>query len=201
MLRWRSSAPTTVAQRIIDLHRRHAAAVCNVFDGAIRNNAAKLRDGSLPADCLLSLVVGQGAEDPTYPAPRQATVTLAASAQEIRTSIDEVGKRVIFERWGEIRGVGAELLMALATPFREARKNELAPEHYPFLKSSKLMRQLKCEENEALRRRILRARNAIKKLAKNAGDLEPPMDAVIESSQWHGYRLNPDRVRLIALKL
>jgi hypothetical protein len=114
-------------------------------------------------------------------------------------SINDIAKRVIFERWGEMKGAGAELVIALAAPFREARQNELAPERYPFLESAKLMGQLKCAESDVLRRRILRARKAIKKLAKNAGDLEPPMDAVIESSQWHGYRLNPDRVRLVAI--
>ena len=53
-------------------------------------------------------------------------------------SIDEVGKRVVFERWGEIKGVGAELLIALAAPFREARQSELAPEQYPYLTKQKL---------------------------------------------------------------
>jgi hypothetical protein len=50
-----------------------------------------------------------------------------------------------------------------------------------------------------LRRRVLRCRNEIDKLAKAADDHNVPMNAVIESSQWHGYRLNPDRVRLVAL--
>jgi hypothetical protein len=27
----------------------------------------------------------------------------------------------------------------------------------------------------------------------------PPLDAVIESHQWRGYRLNPDLIRLVAL--
>ncbi len=189
----------TVARRIYELHRRHAAAVCRVFNSGVDANKADIRTGRLPPDCLLSLVVGQRSEFTSYPAPERAPKMAEEPLQEIRMSIDEVGKRVVFERWGEILGAGAELLIALAAPFREARQNELAPERYPFLKSSKLMRQLKCEENEALRRRILRARNQIKKLAKIACDLEPPMDAVIESSQWHGYRLNPDRVRLVAL--
>jgi hypothetical protein len=102
-------------------------------------------------------------------------------------SIDDSGKRVIFEQWGEIRGVGAELLITLAAPFREASKNELPPERYPYLETSNLERQLNCGSGEALRRRILRCRNEIKKLAKTAGEPEPPLGAVIESSQWRGY--------------
>jgi hypothetical protein len=45
-----------VAERIFDLHRRHAAAVCRVFDGAISSYAAELREGSLPPSSLLPLV-------------------------------------------------------------------------------------------------------------------------------------------------
>ena len=55
------SPPSTVARRIFELHRRHAAAVCNVFDDGVDANKAEIRNGSLPADCLVSLVVGQGA--------------------------------------------------------------------------------------------------------------------------------------------
>ena len=51
-----------------------------------------------------------------------------APLQEIRMSVDEVGKRVVFQRWGEIKGVGAELLIVLAAPFREAREAEVPPE-------------------------------------------------------------------------
>ena len=124
----------------------------------------------------------------------------AAPVQEIQISIDEDGKRVIFEGWGEIPGAGAELLIALAAPFHEARQRELAPEQYPYLKTQKLKLQLDCGSDEVLRRRVRRCRNAIKKLAEEADNPELPMDAVVESSQWHGYRLNPDRVRLIAYK-
>ena len=114
-------------------------------------------------------------------------------------SIDEIGKRVVFERGREIKGVSAELLIALAAPFREAWKGELAPEAYPYLTKEKLAGQLNCKSDEVLRRRVLRCRNAIKSLAEQAGDPELSIDAVIENSQWHGYRLNPDRVRLFLL--
>jgi hypothetical protein len=113
-------------------------------------------------------------------------------------SVDEVDKCVAFEGWGEIKGVGAELLIALAAPFRQARERELAPEEYPYLDKEKLKRGLNCESEAVLRRRVLRCRKEINKLARSADD-HVPMNAVIESSQWHGYRLNPDRVRLVAL--
>jgi hypothetical protein len=96
--------------------------------------------------------------------------------------------------------VSVLLLITLAAPFREAREAEVAPEKYPFLITQKLERQLKCESDEVLRRRVNRCRNAINKLAVEAGNPELPIDAVIENSPWHGYRLSPDRVKLIALQ-
>jgi 7-cyano-7-deazaguanine synthase in queuosine biosynthesis len=189
----------TVARRIYELHRRHAAAICRVFDAGFDANKADIRNGSLPPDCLLSLVVGQRSDITSYPAPTSIPKTPEAVPPEIRMSIDDVRKRVVFERWSEIKGVSAELLIALAAPFREGRERELAPEEYSYLNKETLMRQLKCKSDEVLRRRVLRCRNAINKLAKQAGAPEPPIDAVIENSQWHGYRLNPDRVRLVNL--
>ena len=122
----------TVARRIFELHRRHAAAVCRVFDAGVDANKADIRNGSLPADCLLSLVVGQRSEVTSYPAPATAPTMAEAPLQEIRMSVDEVGKRVVFERWGEIQGVGAELLIALAAPFREAREVSWRPKNIPI---------------------------------------------------------------------
>ena len=61
------------------------------------------------------------------------------------------------------------------------------------------MTQTRCDTDETLRRRVLRCRNKIEELAKSAGDPPPSLDGVIENSQRHGYRLNPDRVRLVAV--
>jgi hypothetical protein len=187
-----------VARRIFELHRRHAAAVCRVFDAGFDANKENFRNRSLLPDCLL-LLVGQRSEDTSYPASTRTPTLAETPLQEIRMSVDDVGKCVVFEGWGEIKGVGAELLIALAAPFRQSRERELAPEEYPYLNKEKLMRGLNCESEEALRRQVLRCRDKIKKLAESADDHNVPMNAVIENSPRHGYRLNPDRVRLIAL--
>ena len=188
-----------VARRIYELYQRHAAAICRVFDAGVDANKADIRNGSLPPDCLVSLIIGQRSEVTSYPASASGPKMAAAPLQEIRISIDEVGKRVIFERWGEMKGVGAKLLIALAASFRSAQKSKLALENYPYLPTQTLARQLKCE-SEILRRQVLRFRNEIKRRSAETGDPELPIDAIIESNQWHGYRLNPDRVKLIALQ-
>jgi hypothetical protein len=46
-----------VAHHIFDLYRRHAAAVCRVFDNATAEYASALRERSLNASCLLFLVL------------------------------------------------------------------------------------------------------------------------------------------------
>jgi hypothetical protein len=78
-------------------------------------------------------------------------------------------------------------------------RNKLVPEGYPFLKASELMRQISCKSYETLRRQIFRCRNKIGELASNAGDPTPSLDAVLENNKWHGYRLNPDRIRIVAI--
>ena len=157
---------STVAERIFDLHRRHAAAVCKVFDEGISRHRAALREGKLPPSCLLSLIVSQRASDvdAAYPEHVPSVKPTIAARPEIRMAIDE-----------------------------------LAPEKYPYLSTQTMARQLKCESG-LLRRQVLRFRNEINRRAEKAGDPELPVDAVIESSQGYGYRLNPDRVKLIALQ-
>ena len=55
------------------------------------------------------------------------------------------------------------------------------------------------ETGASLRRRVLRCRKQIEKLATNAGSRSPLIDDVIENHQWRGYRLNPDVVRIVAI--
>ena len=51
-----------------------------------------------------------------------------------------------------------------------------------------------------MRKRVSRFRNEeIASLCKAAGRPVLPEDAIIENLPWHGYRLNPFRVRLVAL--
>ena len=188
-----------VAERILDLHRRHAAAACRVFDEAISAHASAFREGSLAADCLLCLVVGQHGTADAYPHRSEESGAISAIDTKIRITVDEAGKRVVFDRWGEIKGVSAQLLMTLAEPFRGATHDERAPENYPFINSRDLQRQTKCHNEETFRRACPALSEKIEKLALNVGDAPLSTSAVIENNPWHGYRLNPDRVRIVAL--
>lgn len=188
-----------VARRIWGLHSRHAEGVCGVFDRAISERASALRERSLPVDCLLALVVGDRDAADDYSTLGGDTKPVAAAAKPILIAIDEARARVVFDRWGELKGLSAGLLIALADSFRSAVKEERAPEHFPFIKTSALLDLTNCENEETLRRRVLRCRSRITEFAKRAGAAEPSIDAVIENNQWHGYRLNPDTVRIVSL--
>ncbi len=71
-------------------------------------------------------------------------------------------------------------------------------QNYPFTPSDKIRQQLNCTQG-TIRRRVLPCRNKIEELARNAGDPQPSTEAVIENIQWRGYRLNPDRIRIVAI--
>jgi hypothetical protein len=191
--------PTAVASGIFRLYQRHAAAVCGALEEAIRLHATNLREGSLPEDCLLRLVVGHGDRETSASAPQGVSEPPFAVARDIMMAVNIAANRVVFRGWGEIRGVRTGLLIALAEPFRQAARDELAPMNYPYVRAANLATQVNCATQEALRRRVHSCRKAIIRLARAAGDSPPPLDAVIENHPWHGYRLNPDRVRLVAL--
>ena len=118
---------------------------------------------------------------------------------EIRIAIDEEEQSVVFDGWGEVKGVGAGLIIALVEPFWQAILDRISPERHPFTESGELCRKTGCDNEETLRRRVLRCRNRIKKLAKAAGDPPPSIESVIENIPRRSYRLNPDRVRILAL--
>jgi hypothetical protein len=119
--------------------------------------------------------------------------------QEIRMAIEEDGKRVIFDGWSALKGKNVALLVALAGPHEKAVIDRLKPENFPFMKPRVLVQALEVENDETVRKRVNRCRNAIGSLAEKAGDAPLPLDAVIENIPWHGYRLNPNRVRIVAL--
>ena len=187
-----------VAGRVLDLHRRHAEKVCQVFDSAVSARAGAFREGSLPADCLLSLIVRQDGAATGYRAPSREPEVVTGDAQ-IQIALDVDCQRVVFAGWGEVSGASAELLLVLAEPFRAATREERTPEAYPFTSSAALLKQTNCGNEQTLRRRVLRCRKMITRLAEEAGSVPPSDDAVIENQPWHGYRLNPDRVRIVAL--
>ena len=118
---------------------------------------------------------------------------------EILMAFDENGQRVVIGGLGEISGAIFQLLDTLRQTFRSAREAELLPQKYPFLKTADLARELNLD-GASIRKRVSRFRNEeIANLCKAAGRPVLPENAIIENLPWNGYRLNPFRVRLVAL--
>jgi hypothetical protein len=114
-------------------------------------------------------------------------------------AFDESGERVVIVGLGAISGALFQLLDALRQTFRSAREAELLPQNYPFLKTADLAHELNLD-GASIRKRVSRFRNEeIVTLCKAAGRPVLPEDAIIENLPWNGYRLNPFRVRLVAL--
>jgi len=188
-----------IGRRVLELHRRHAAGVCQVFDAAVKARASAFREGTLAPDCLLSLIAGRQGESGALPLPITDAEISSGPEVEIRIGIDEQEGHVILDGWGKLEGVSAELIIALAAPYIEALHRGLLPQNYPFTLSGELRRLTDCDDEETFRKRVMRCRKKIESLAKGAGAASPSLDAVIENQQWRGYRLNPDRVRIVAL--
>ncbi|MEJ0019744.1 MAG: 7-cyano-7-deazaguanine synthase [Acetobacteraceae bacterium] len=192
-----SESSDQVASRIFGLYQRHTASVCNIFDAAAKSRVSELREGRLPTDCLISLVLGQRTGEAAYPVAPPDSVRTGNAGSHIVITIDPQRRSIAIDRWGELKGGNARMVIALGDTFRNAARDELRPQDYPFTQTAVLAGQLGWQE-ETLRRCVLRCRAELGKMAERAGDASPPDNAVIESLQRHGYRLNPDRVRILS---
>ena len=203
--------PEEAARGIYDLHRRHSAAVCGAFDEGVRAHASAFREGALDPSCLLMLMPRERESDahaqPTPPTDEgdpaaggvdRSTPALASERrQEVLIALDEHADRVLLDRWGTLKPASSALVRALLPPFRQALADGKVPENFPCVQPSALSDALKVSGDEVVRRRVNRCRDEIAKLAAAAGVSAPP-ELVVENLPWHGYRLNPTTVRVVA---
>ena len=74
-----------------DLHQRHAASVCKVFDAAIALRASDLRKQALPPSCLLRLKIGHS--DPAAPGGFLGSRRSRASVTRGQSALPSMGQR------------------------------------------------------------------------------------------------------------
>jgi 7-cyano-7-deazaguanine synthase in queuosine biosynthesis len=209
--RYLSDPAPIVGEKLFDLYKRHAASVCRVLDREIASNAAQIRANALPPSCLLMIAASQRSGQVARPiVATQADIGLEDDPRDMETggrvrepeifmAFDESGERVVIVGLGAISGALFQLLDALRQTFRSAREAELLPQNYPFLKTADLAHELNLD-GASIRKRVSRFRNEeIVTLCKAAGRHVLPEDAIIENLPWNRYRLNPFRVRLVAL--
>lgn len=185
-----------VAKAILELHRRHAAGVRGVLEDGYRHNAAALAAQTLPSTCVLRLVAGtDGVVRPpaistteAEPLPR----TDPAKGSRIRLALDSSKRRLLIDGLPPIEGhTRFELVRLLVATFKEDRDALRAPENHTYSKARALCDRLRMTD-VSLRRCVYNLRQRL------ARDFETELgrtlsgSALIESSQWKGYRLNPD---------
>ena len=60
VFRYLDGTPSSIAQRVFDLYKRHAEEVCGALDTLVERNIAAIRERTLPGDCLLRTVYESG---------------------------------------------------------------------------------------------------------------------------------------------
>ncbi len=210
--RYLSESAPVAGEKMFHLYKRHAVSVCEVLDKEIANNASRIRGNLLPPSCLLMIAASQRAgqikraildeisqhSSVAYEGLGSLDVGGRQSGLILNVAFDEAGRRVVIEGLGHISGASYDLLEALRPSFRRAREAELRPERHPFLKASELAQYLNLDE-PSLRKRVSRFRNEELMSLCNFAGHSLPEDAIIENLPWHGYRLNPFHIRLVAL--
>ncbi len=203
------TTPDQAAEQIFDLHRRHGEVVYRVLENGIKTFAGKLVDKTLPASCLLRMAVQGHAsafDETLIRDPVEARDADAAAddtrdfhrSSEIQMSLDEQARRVVFDGLPPIEGRATySLLDKLAATHREDTRVGRSPVNYRYTLARVLADVLSIEE-ATLRRRVSRFRQRIADLFVRHFGFPLAQDAVIETREWKGYRLNPG-VRVLAL--
>jgi hypothetical protein len=117
------------------------------------------------------------------------------STPEIQLAVNE-NEHIVLVRGGlEFSGGDYKLLRLLLEAFEEDQRNRKAPGNYSYTITSTLAKRLQVRQ-PTVRQRVLRIRKRL--FDWFAEDYPLPQDALIESSSWEGYRINP-AVRLLNL--
>jgi 7-cyano-7-deazaguanine synthase in queuosine biosynthesis len=179
------------------LHQRFGREVIGVIERGIEYYKERLSRGDMPSSSLLPLAVGdQTGNDRAEGPPEPATATAAAVRRQvpIRLMIDEGEGCFSINGRRPMKGRrSVDVLVPLAEQYQiDLRAGD---DTASFVPTAKLLAALHIEE-DALSRRIERLRSRISTALEASGMSGSDRQAVIESKQWHGYRLNP-AVRLV----
>jgi len=69
-----------VAERVVDLYRRHSSEVTGVMDAALRAHASDIREGKLPATCAILLAIPESYKTVAVDERRESPGALVASS-------------------------------------------------------------------------------------------------------------------------
>ena len=116
---------------------------------------------------------------------------------EIHLALDPSSRVVLIAGLPPIKGEGTfSLIDQLVEAHDENSLNKRAPENYRFVAGGQLATRLAIND-VTLRKRVMRLRRKVANAFQRRFGLTLAGDAVIQSTAWSGYRLNP-AVRVLA---
>ncbi len=182
--------PETALTMIADLLKRHGRSVTDVMRETVKTKPADAYpDQSLPK------LYGEIQQEAVVPSLILSDGLPDEDEHVFLLEIDELRRQVIFDRSIVVeKPATAELLIVLAKLWLKGAGEGMDLFEYPCTQANKLAPMLGLESEEALRKRIGRARVHLPKILGSAGFDEDIGDILIENIRWHGYRLAPDRV-------
>ena len=135
------------AAKLHELHRRHGETVQAVINRELAHHATLTRSLSLPETSLLMLIQSSAVRLPATVDPAEAEPPASEQAAIDRSrrverplvfAIDEKRRRVLFRGGIEIRGVGFDVVKALALEFAEDVRSAFGPDDFRFVKTEDL---------------------------------------------------------------
>jgi 7-cyano-7-deazaguanine synthase in queuosine biosynthesis len=196
--------------RTLDMHHRHSRAVREALEQAIRDQATKLADKSLPVTSLLRLQLGDDSSDsqviaddprlerqPDAHGPQDHDVddtedlVLDPDAPLVVSFLFANGRPVVsVAGLGTITGRPALVPHALRPTFEDDRANGLSPDEHRFTRSANLL-DLQSMSKDAVRANVARCRKSLAEDFTLIHGRPPSRDLLIEGKQAQGYRLDP----------
>lgn len=183
--------PETVLALITGLLKRHGHSVAGVLRAAMANQ----QPDHFPKDSLPYLFGdwqrSQALADLAEPSGQRKEEGEPSALQLV---FDRKSRSLAIDNRIEIKGKTYDLLLILGEETLCGAGQGLDPLDYPTLTATKLCALVGVASEEAVRRRIARARKLLGQNFASAGLDADRGKELIENLPWAGYRLAPDRV-------
>lgn len=206
------------AGRLHRLHVRHGKNVVDVLNAAARTDNILADRLAVPDRSLLGMVLGSLAQDVVVgtglgmkdglhrdPVQGEAPVDQQVSDRGIK----ELARPLTFEidgSRGEVRFLGgpvlrgrhARILSELLPAYQDGLRAGNGSGAFKFCQLPDLAKRLKLSQ-QSLRQYVTGLRRELETQFHDAFGVKPAIYDVLESSKWHGYRLNPELRQVASL--
>jgi 7-cyano-7-deazaguanine synthase in queuosine biosynthesis len=200
--------PEEVIRKSMDMFRRQAEFVRNVFKQAVLDHADDLIDHTLPDSCLLRMAIdGPGIEfDEAAIAPVRGDDPIkecvdddaGTDGNQVLLAVDDLQKLILIDGLGALSSpTEYRIVSTLVDLFREDTEAGLRPENFRTLSAEDLAEQASGTGDQSGRKAISRLRKKLKREHREIYGSAMGDDAVIENVRGRGYRINPS-VRIVS---